>query len=177
MSGLILRNAEEAQIQKQALVENSARSLDYFNTQREPMAAMFDMKFRPIGFHPTAGHPLNLIEQINQTFSFLCALEASELLFQWHKDLEGLVVYPGAHAPRGTLDIEALNRPGYIGAELFAAVRPANNGKLKKDLEKLRDRSEENRYEFFICPTHPETKRQNDLEDYGVRVWSIWPFA
>lgn len=178
MSGFTIESADEIPGLRKTVEHNSRKALDYIKrTESEPLDAFFRMKFTPIGFHPTSGHELNLIEQINQTFTYLCALEASEFLFRRHKGLKGLQVYPGAHAPKGSLDIEALDEPGLVGAEIFAAVTPRNNQKLKKDLEKLRGRSEQYRYIFFIALTHEETSRQPQLEDFGVEVHSIWPFG
>ena len=61
--------------------------------------------------------PLNVVEEIDQTFPYLVALRAARLLFEWHPDAHGLQLAPGS------LDIESLT-PGLVGAETFAAVRP-----------------------------------------------------
>lgn len=177
MSGFTLRSTEDIEAIRLSIISNCEKSVSRIKqNDADPLRAMFEMKFQATGFHPSAGYALNLVEQINQTFTYLCALEAASLLFDWHQGLNGLSIYPGAHAPKGTLDIEALEQPNFLGAETFAAVTPTNNRKLIKDLEKLRDREEEYRYVFFISPTHMVTSRQERLEKYGVHVWSIWPF-
>ncbi|MCR9140546.1 MAG: hypothetical protein NXI27_31655 [Alphaproteobacteria bacterium] len=177
MSGFNLQSKDEIECIRENIRSNAAKSLRKLQEiDRDPLRVMFEMKFQPIGFHPNAGYALNLVEQINQTFTYLCAVEAAAMLFDWHHELKGLIVYPGAHAPQGTLDIEALDQANFLGAEVFSAVKPTNNRKLQKDLEKLKHRQEDNRYVFFVCPTHKETARQTSLEKYGVHVWSIWPF-
>jgi len=140
------------------------------------MDFIFNAKFNTFGFHPISSKPLNLIEQLNQSFTFIAAFEAAKKLFEWHELPNGLLVFPGAHAPKGSLDLEANELPGYLGAETFASVRPNNNGKLKADLVKLSKRPERYRYSFFISPLFPESKRQKELEIEGVQVWSLWPF-
>ena len=65
-------------------------------------------------------------------------------------------------------EVEAL-----VGAETFAAVDPRNNRKLAKDLLKLGQRPELNRYVFFASPRFPGTTRLPQMERGGVQVWSI----
>lgn len=158
-----LRSIEESAVRAQ----NALAALP-----SQPMQRLAAMKFNPIGYHPLEDRPLNVIEQVNQTFTYLVAVKAAEFLLKWHPETQGLRLAPGAHAPRGTLDIESLE-PDLIGAETFAAVHPDNNRKLKKDLEKLASRTETHRYIFFISPEFPETKRLPEKETDGVTVYSL----
>jgi len=64
-----------------------------------PLHALESLKFSPIGSHPLEDRPLNIIEQVNQTFTYLVAVKAAELLMQWHPDAQGFTIAPGAHAP------------------------------------------------------------------------------
>ena len=139
---------------------------------RAPLEALEALKFEPIGSHPLEDRPLNIIEQVNQTFTYLVAVKAADLLMQWHPESKGFRLAPGAHAPRNTLDVESL-APGVVGAETFAAVRPENNRKLANDLAKLAGRSEHNRYVFFVSPVFPRTERLPEKERNGVKVYSI----
>lgn len=129
------------------------------------------VKFDPVGFHPFGGHALNVIEQINQTATYLVALEAARLLFDFHPEEPGYVIAPGAHMSH-PLDIMSFTK-GKVGAEIFAAVDPRNNNKLKKDLIKLATRDESHRYVFFSSPLYQETKRRIELEENRIQVWSI----
>lgn len=137
-----------------------------------PLHALEALKFSPIGSHPLEDRPLNIIEQVNQTFTYLVAVKAAELLMKWHPEAEGFRIAPGAHAPNGTLDVESLE-PGLVGAETFAAVRPENNRKLANDLKKLAARPELHRYVFFMSPAFPTSGRLPDKERDGVKVYSI----
>ena len=137
-----------------------------------PLRALESIKFKPIGSHPLCDRPLNFIEQVNQTFTYLVAVRAARLLMQWHDDAGGFILRPGAHAPKNTLDIESI-KPGLVGAETFAAVCPENNSKLSKDLEKLASRAEKSRYVFFMSPAFPTTVRLRHKERNGVKVYSI----
>ena len=137
----------------------------------DPLEFLSKVKFEAIGRHPMENRPLNFIEQLSQTFTYLVALNATDLLFDWHPEANGFRLAPGAHAPKGTLDIESRN-PGLVGAETFAAP-PKNNRKLARDLEKLSERSERFRYVFFNAPEFCETGRHKALERSGVQVWSV----
>lgn len=138
----------------------------------DPVEALARIKFDPVGCHPLERRPLNIVEQVNQTFSYFVALKAARLLLQWHPEAEGFRLAPGAHAPVGWLDVESLV-PGIVGAETFAAVRPENNRKLTGDLAKMAARPERFRYVFFMSPLFPKTERQATRERDSVQVWSV----
>jgi hypothetical protein len=111
------------------------------------------MKFETVGFHPIQGHALNVVEQINQTWTYVVALAAARHLLEMHPEAGGYVLAPGAHAAI-ELDImsEAL---GLVGAEAFAAVDPKNNNKLELDLQKLAARTEHHRYLILYVAAIP----------------------
>lgn len=137
----------------------------------DPLDLLRRMKFETGGFHPILGHPLNVIEQINQTWTFVVALCAARHLLDMHPDAGGFKLAPGAHA---ALDLDIMSEaPGLVGAETFAAVDPANNDKLKKDLLKLAARPERHRYLFFMSPRFPGFKRLPQFEQGGIQVWSV----
>lgn len=129
------------------------------------------IKFEPIGWHPTEGHALNCIEQVNQTFTYLVAFEAARYLLERHPDVGGFDLAPGAHMAMA-LDVMSVE-PGLVGAETFAAVDPRNNNKLAKDLAKLGMHHEPHRYVFFSSPRFPGLQRWPKLEKPGIEVWSV----
>jgi hypothetical protein len=137
----------------------------------DPLDLLRRMKFETSGVHPILGHPLNVIEQINQTWTFVAALCAARHLLEMHPDAGGFLVAPGAHA---AIELDIMSRvPGLVGAETFAAVHPANNKKLKTDLLKLAARTERHRYIFFMCPRFPGFKRLPQFELGAIQVWSV----
>lgn len=138
----------------------------------DAVQALAQIKFAPIGRHPTDGHQLNLIEQVNQTFTYLVALRASRYLLERFPNCGGLLLRPGAHAPKDSLDIESVS-PNLIGAETFSAVHHNNNRKLSKDLAKLSIRPELHRFIFFYTPTFSKMERIAALEKFGVEVFSV----
>ena len=137
----------------------------------DPLLMLRRMKFEAVGYHPIDGRSLNLVEQINQTWTYLVALAAAKQLLTLHPDAGGFRLAPGAYASE-PLDIMS-GVDGLVGAETFAAVDPHNNNKLARDLAKLAARSEQYRYVFFMSPKYPGPKRWTELESAGIQVWSV----
>jgi hypothetical protein len=137
----------------------------------EPLTALYRMKFERVGYHPVDHRPLNIIEQVNQTWTFVTALEAARLLLEWHANAGALLLAPGAHASQA-LDIMS-ETPGLIGAETFAATTPESNAKMAGDLRKLSTRPETYRYIFFLAPAFPASERVERYCRQGIIVWSI----
>ncbi len=169
-----ITNKDDLVTSRQKIEALSQKTLEkiYQLKEKKPLESLAIMKFGQIGSHPLEDRSLNLIEQLNQTFTYLVAIKAAELLLELHPECEGLKLAPGAHAPKGSLDIESY-KSNFIGAETFAAVTPSNNNKLNNDLKKLKDRQEAHKYVFFASPKFPETARLHKLEKFGVKVWSV----
>ncbi|QLQ13567.1 MAG: hypothetical protein HZY74_10265 [Brevundimonas sp.] len=130
------------------------------------------LKFDQAGFHPVEDRPLNAIEQINQTWTYVAALVATSKLLELHPDAEGFRIAPGAHMSL-PLDIMSI-RPGLVGAETFAATHPRSNNKLNKDLIKLEAACEAHRYVFMMCPGLAPGRHER-FERGGVQVWAVEP--
>jgi hypothetical protein len=129
------------------------------------------MKFTEMAWHPVDDRQLNLIEQLNQTWTYLVTLRALPFLFARHPDAGGFSLNLGTAA--GT-DIKSV-AANEVAAEVFAAVHPSNNKKLAKDLQKLvRDcPAAAARYVFFGAPGFRQ-ERQHKLETVdGIEVWAI----
>jgi hypothetical protein len=153
---------------------SAARAQNWMLAQTgDPFDLMRRMKFEPVGFHPIEDRRLNLIEQVNQTWTFAVAIAAARQLLLLHPDVGGFHLAPGAHA---SLELDIMSvQPGQVGAEAFAAVKPGNNDKLARDLAKLSARPEVRRYVFFMSPMFRGNERRAQLELPGinVEVWSV----
>lgn len=130
------------------------------------------LKFDPVGRHPVEDRPLNAIEQINQTWTYVVALLATRKLLELHPNAGGFLVAPGAHMSL-PLDIMSV-APGLVGAETFAATHPRSNDKLNKDLRKPADATETHRYVFMMCSGFA-AGRYPQLDKAGVQVWAVEP--
>jgi len=158
-------------------IEEAARQAHIWIAQQssDPMKFLRSVKFEKRGFHPITHHKLNLIEQVNQTWTYAVALYATKFLLERHPDADGFHLAPGAIACQ-ELDIMSIKK-GLVGAETFAATSPDSNSKIKKDIKKMKEKGTlyQYRYVFFTSPTHPHTERQTKLEKDcpGVEVWSL----
>lgn len=170
--GFVVRSETDISRLMAAVRASAMRAQAWIAAQQgDPLDLLRKMKFEPVGFHPLEDRPLNLIEQINQTWTFAVALEAARQLIKLHPEMPGWHLAPGAHA---ALELDIMSEePGYAGAETFAAVTPKNNGKLAGDLAKLATRPERFRYAFFMSPLFPGNKRLPQFERDGVQVWSV----
>ena len=169
-----------SQIQSlQEQVRDAARlAREELNTlSTDPLEALHRLRFEKCGYHPLKGHELNLIEQLNQTFTVMASLAAALHLIKWFPQSGGLRLHLGTESGR---DIESI-RPNKmekveVEAEVFAAVHPNNNGKLKADVKRLAKSRAASRYVFFYAPSHSHSPgRQCSLEqlDSNVKVWAL----
>jgi hypothetical protein len=169
---LIVQTVEDTDRLMAKVWEAAESAQKWIGTQTgDPLDMIRRIKFESVGFHPIDHRSLNLIEQINQTWTFVVAISAARQLLKLHPDVGGFRLAPGAHASL-PLDIMS-EKDGLVGAETFAAVSPYNNDKIKKDLEKLKGRSEKYRYVFFMSPQFQGNERRPQFERDGIQVWSV----
>ena len=134
------------------------------------ISLLYQMKFCKVGCDPLdLDRPLNLIEQLNQTFTYAASLKAAEYLFDRHRDVRSLTLNLGT---RFGWDIET-DDDGGIVAEVFASVSPKNNDKLKEDIAKVAGAQARYRYVFFMCPNVEPGPQQHDFQPVSVQVVSL----
>ncbi len=120
-------------------------------SDRPPIDALAAATFAQIGRDPLdPSRPLNLIEQINQTFTYLASIGGARWLLHRHPECAPLTLNLGTQAG---FDIQS--RCGQFVAETFAATDPKSNKKLKKDLSRLETSDAPHRFLFYLSPvTH-----------------------
>ena len=106
-------------------------------------------------------------EQINQSFTYLASFYALEILFTEYPELAPFRLNLGT-APGSDIESEC----GELAAEVFAAVAPTSNQKLKKDINKVIKMDARLKFVFFMCPNF-ELGRQAKLERDSVIVWAL----
>jgi len=132
------------------LLDAAKRSSDAVQTIIEaqtPLGLLHAFKFDPVGHHPMTGSKLNLIEQVNQTFTHLVTYRAVRSLLDRHPEVDEWHLNLGTTA--GT-DIASVDKS--VAAEVFAAVTPANNNKLLKDVRRVDATAASHKYVFFHSP-------------------------
>lgn len=166
----IIRNLTEAEAMHNAIVESAALTVKNLASHKgEPMEFLRALRFDQIGHDPLSGEPLNLIEQLNQTFTILVTLRAIEALLEWHPDAEGFRVALGTSSGR---DIESVKK-NLVAAEAFAATKPTSNQKIKREQDRLAQDPAMNRYVFFASPgyapgRHPELESNPNIQVFAV---------
>lgn len=154
-----------------AIEDAASKAIPTIASAGSPIEALRRIRFEQIGFHPIERHPLNLIEQINQTFTYLVALKATNWLLDRHPEAGGFRLAPGAKAAL-PLDIMSIE-PDLVGAEVFAAVHPDNNRKLSSDLRKLGDAPSRYRYAFFYSPGFAPGRIERLERQAGIEVHCV----
>lgn len=135
----------------------------------DALETLWHMKTRMLGADPLdSERPLNIIEQLNQSFTCVASAMAGLELLRLHPDLSPFTLNLGT--AKG-FDIWSDSGPG-LRAEVFAAVSPANNQKLRADIDRLKPEPAVHKYVFFMCPGIPaghDVRRSRD----GVIAWSL----
>ena len=171
---MILTITSHADLQQylDAIETATETAVNALATAGSPREALRRMKFEQIGRPPIEkDRPLNLIEQINQTFTFLVALKAAEWLLVQHPEAGGFHLAPGASMAL-PFDIMSV-QTGLVNAETFAATHPGSNRKLINDLAKLGASTARFRYAFFYAPNFPAGRVQKLESVTGVEVHCV----
>ena len=171
MPQITVVNRQELFAHEGRLKDSASQAVERLRSYPEQgLDLLFKIKFEPVGRHPMEDRDLNLIEQVNQTFTYLTSFRAAHILFGLHEGLDdGLRLNLGTQSGS---DIESIE-PGLVAAEVFAAVRPENNRKLCKDMDKIASSGANHKYVFFYSPgylsgRHPELEFRE-----GVEVWVV----
>lgn len=134
---------------------------------RGALKALWRIKVEEIGCDPmNADRPLNLIEQLNQTFTYIASARAARILFEKHPAAAPFTLNLGTAAGS---DIES-EKEGGVAAEVFAAVNTSNNQKLKKDVAKVGATTARFKYVFYMCPGVEKGLKK---DSGGIQVWSV----
>lgn len=114
------------------------------------------LKFERLGCDPLdEADDQNLAEQIDQQATYEVALDALQVLMERHPGKEW-VFAPGAHGAGHDL----VSHDGEVAAEVFAAVDPSNNDKLRRDIAKVGTFAGPHRYVFLRSPARPSGEQR-----------------
>lgn len=147
----------------------TTRLRELLGREQDPLRVFKQLKFEEVGCDPLApARRLNVIEQINQLFTYEATFHAARWLLDRYPSHAPLILNLGTNA--GT-DIES--RDGQVAAEVFATVDPRNNRKLERDIERLQSRTALWRYVFYLAPT--AGGKPDEFEVGGILVRRLWP--
>ena len=113
----IIRTMDDAEKMHAAILDGAARTAAWLrNFDADPMVLLRRLRFETVGHDPLTGKPLNVVEQLNQTFTLLVFLRAVEKLIELHPEAAS-----GFRLALGTSsgwDIESIE-PDLVAAEVF----------------------------------------------------------
>lgn len=133
--------------------ETSARRIADLVASNPGLGFLHALRFEPLGVQPLGTEPLNIVEQLNQTFTYLASFAATRFLFN---EFPGDGPYTLNLGTTPGPDIVSKSR--HIVAEVFAAVDPENNRKLTTDIGRvLREKDAVYRFVFYYSPGRKET--------------------
>jgi hypothetical protein len=167
-----IKTVIEAEAIRARLMDSAARTAAWLRKfDGEPMELLKALRFKTVGHDPLTGDPLNVVEQLNQTFTILVTLRAIEQLIVLHRDAGGFRLALGTSS--GT-DIESV-APNLVAAEVFAATHPKGNQKLNKDITRLKTIAACHRYVFFAAPNYAAGRHEKLETDPNIQVHAVEP--
>jgi hypothetical protein len=151
-----------------ASVKDAATRLqaNLLTSSETPLDLIGRLKFEQSGFNPAPEkccEPYNLIEQVNQSMTYLVTV----LAVHWLKSKHPTLVWMGNLGPQGGSDIES--DCGTVACEVFAAVDKNNNKKLSRDIVKVR-KNEKATQRYVFCALGSWDETVNNKSDDKVRV-------
>ena len=172
MKTRVIHTKDEADALNAALSKSAGRALEQLGRQLQKYSnldVLANIKFRRIGCDPLdADRPLNLIEQVNQTFTYMASVKAVKKLMELQPDLAPFTLNLGTASGS---DIQSCC--GALAAEVFAAVNPSSNRKLASDRKKVSQTAARFKYVFFMCPDIGPGRQPRLEREVGVEVWSV----
>lgn len=128
-------------------VEAAASSLKTILESDDALGAFAKLKFTETGLDPLdTTRSLNIVEQLNQTFTYLASVAGARWLMLRHPECTPLTLNLGTASG---FDIESIS--GRFVAETFAATHPDSNDKLRKDILKVQG-ADAHRFVFYLSP-------------------------
>jgi len=129
-------------------MENTKQKIKQLSNQKEAFDLFHDLRFSEVGQDPLEKRPLNFVEQLNQTFTYLASLQATEYLIKVHPENIPYILNLGTSP-----GFDIVSKDGLVTAEVFAATSPHSNDKLKKDCIRVADsKGPRHRYVFYYSP-------------------------
>jgi hypothetical protein len=154
--------AQVAQLEETILknAEATFEALKEYSATTDAIQFFAAIKFTKLGKDPLTGEALNLIEQINQTYSNLVALAAVRDLLKRYPE-KAFMLHLGAKAG---YDVQSSD--GEVAAECFAVTSVSSNDKMNKDCKKLMMSEAKYKYIYFRSNEDSEQTLQNRYKKY-----------
>ena len=147
---ITITSLEDLREQENRLNESAQRTVkDLKKKLNKPKSSeiFYSMKFDHSGHDPLdKKRSLNLIEQLNQHFTYLVSFKATAQLLREFPDKSFTMHLGTSRGP------DIISEDSSVVAEVFAAVNPRNNDKLKKDVERVSQYKSSQKFVFYHSP-------------------------
>lgn len=130
---------------------------------------LYELKFKETGFEPLESKHINIIEQLNQLFTYLVSIEAVIHLIKLHPN-KTFTLNLGTASGN---DIESSDAT--IIAEVFSATSPKSNSKLEKDIIKVNSNlTALEKYVFYYSHNDSPRYVENLKTKYpGIEIFKV----
>lgn len=146
-----INNVKELSVLKQTILEtaeNTSNKLKELLKSKMGIDLFHEIRFIEVGQDPLENRQLNLVEQLNQTFTYLASITAVEYLLEVHPENAPYILNLGTSS-----GYDVVSEDEMVIAETFAATSPLSNDKLKKDCARVSDQvGALNKYVFYYSP-------------------------
>ncbi|HBW38305.1 hypothetical protein [Desulfosporosinus sp. BICA1-9] len=146
-----INNAEELAKLKLSILEtaeSTTTKLKELLEHKKGIDLFHEIRFHEFGQDPLEDRALNLVEQLNQTFTYLTSLMATEYLLETHPEHAPFILNLGTSP-----GYDVVSKDEVVIAETFSAVSPSSNDKLKKDCIRVRAQTGAlHKYVFYYSP-------------------------
>ena len=148
---VVIKSTEDLDRLEQSIIDAVQVTTTVLRTMlatADGLATFAQLKFTNAGRDPLEPErPLNVIEQLNQTFTCLASVAGARWLVEKHPECLPAVLNLGTASG---YDIQSIC--GRFVAETFAVTHPASNDKLQKDVRRMQNAEAENRFIFYLSP-------------------------
>lgn len=156
-----INNVEELAALKLSIMEtadSTTTKLKELLEHKKGIDLFHEIRFHEFGQDPLEVRPLNLVEQLNQTFTYLSSLMAAEYLLEAHPEHAPYILNLGTSP-----GYDVVSKDEVVIVETFSAVSPLSNDKLKKDFTRVSAQKEAlHKYVFYYSPD------KRNIDNLGV---------
>ena len=166
---ILFHDKDQIQLLKKKIINSSNDSVKALLNSCQGIDFIKQVKFSQCGFDPLFDEPLNFIEQVNQTCTYLVCLSALDILFDYYPSHNFYINF----GTQSGYDIVSENEE--IICECFAATSPDSNGKLEKDTKKVfNDSKSIKKYVIYYASSPKPVHEENIKRKYPtVQIVSL----
>lgn len=166
---ILFINKEQVEHYREKIINTTNHKINELLQLDQGMDFLKQVKFSQCGYDPLFDEPINFIEQVNQTFTYLVCLSAVDILL-CQDPLQRFYVNFGTQA-----GFDIVSEDESIICECFAATAPDSNSKLERDVKRVYENTDALKkyviyYAFNSKPIHLENIKNKYL---GVEIIAL----